>query len=180
MKTESSIVRRFNAPVLSILFTIACQYASTAAFAQSLARDGFWKDGDNPEREYAHFLKIEGDKGFYCVLDDKSSFAFRIIGDSITTPMNGKDHIQFFSGRPDVVISGEEKGEAYSNVFVPLGGTPYPTVCVEEEAAEATTGIARRPQRTAGPATRFAGRFSTSGLRDALGRVTAPSASAPR
>jgi hypothetical protein len=39
------------------------------------------------------YVKIQGDSGFYCILDGKSSFRFKIIGDSMTTPMNGMDRI---------------------------------------------------------------------------------------
>lgn len=153
----------------------ACLFLSHAALAQSLARDGFWKGEDNPDSEYAHFLKIKGDRGFLCTLDGKSSFAFRIIGDSITTPMNGMDHIQFFSGLPDVVISGEEKGEAYSNRFIPLEGETYPAICEEEEDAYPTAGIARGNGRKAAPMPRVFGGLFRGGPRNVLGRVTAPS-----
>lgn len=172
MQSESRIAKGLKAPAL---FAIACLFSAHAASAQSLARDGFWKGQDNPDREYARFLKIEGDKGFYCVLDGKSSFAFRIVGDSITTPLNGMDHIRFFSGLPDVVISGEEKGEAYSNRFVPLGAETYPAVCVEEEEAEGASGIARRADGIGRSAPSSSGRLYIFGVRDALGRISAPS-----
>ena len=100
-----------EAAALFTPFALACLFAFLPASAQSMAGNGFWKDKENPDSEYARFLRFEGDRGFLCALDGKSSFAFRIIGDSISTPMNGMDRIQFFSALPDVVISGEEKGE---------------------------------------------------------------------
>lgn len=172
MQSESRIAKGIKTPVF---FAIACLFSANDASAQSLARDGYWKGQDNPEREYPRFLKIEGDKGFQCVLDGKSSFAFRIVGDSITTPMNGMDHIRFFSGLPDVMISGEEKGEAYSTRFVPLGAETYPAVCLEEEAAEGSSGIARRAQGIGRPAPNISSRISIFGVRDALGRLSTPS-----
>jgi hypothetical protein len=60
------------------LCALVCLSAAPAASAQSMAGDGFWKGKENPDSDYASFLKIEGDRGFYCVLDGKSSFAFRI------------------------------------------------------------------------------------------------------
>ncbi len=170
MKTGNPTANVLSA---SVIGAAACLFLSHAAFAQSMARDGFWKGEDNPDSEYARFLKIKGDRGFLCTLDGKSSFAFRIIGDSITTPMNGMDHIQFFSGLPDVVISGEEKGEAYSDRFVPLVGETYPAICIEEEDAYPTAGIARGNGRKAVPTPRFRGGFFRGGPRDALGRAAA-------
>ena len=158
---------------------LICLCAATAPSAQTMARDRFWQDKENPDAEYARFLKINGDRGFSCTLDGKSSYAFRIIGDSITTPMNGMDHIQFFSGLPDVVISGEEKGEPYSTRFIPLEGGTYPAVCLEEEAAYPTTGIASGNGRKAGPWPRAHGGLFRNGYTgvsvDALGRTAAPS-----
>lgn len=59
MKPESIYGTRLKAPVLS---AIVCLTASSAAFGQSPARDGFWKDKENPEshsasrrfHDYAH------------------------------------------------------------------------------------------------------------------------------
>ena len=166
-------------PKAAALSAMVCLLACQATSAQSLARAGFWKSKENPDSEYARFLKIKGDRGFSCTLDGKSSYAFRIIGDSITTPMNGMDHIQFFSGLPDVVISGEEKGEAYSTRFIPLGGETYPAICIEEEDAYSTTGIAHGYGRKAGPMPRAHRGFFRSGYTetavDALGRMAATS-----
>ena len=80
------------------------------------------------------YLKIQGDSGFYCILDDKSSFRFRIIGDSMTTPMNGKNRIAYAPGSGSVQITGEEKGEPYFTVFAPRSAGQYPAACVQEEA----------------------------------------------
>jgi hypothetical protein len=174
-----NIYIKANGQKAAVLSAAFCLLAAQAASAQSMARDGFWKGKDNPDSEYARFLKIEGDRGFLCTLDGKSSFAFRIIGDSITTPMNGMDHIRFFSGLPDVVISGEEKGEAYSDRFIPLEGETYPAICIEEENAYPTSGIAQGNGRKAAPMPGFHGGYFSSGYfhggaHDALGRVAAP------
>jgi hypothetical protein len=80
------------------------------------------------------YLKIRGDSGFYCILDDKSSFRFEIIGDSMTTPMNGKDRNTYAPGSGNVQIMGEEKGEPYFTVFAPRPEGQYPAACVQEEA----------------------------------------------
>lgn len=182
MKPESLIAigpRDASHSILTALICLNYLCAATAPSAQTMARDRFWQDKENPDAEYARFLKINGDRGFSCTLDGKSSYAFRIIGDSITTPMNGMDHIQFFSGLPDVVISGEEKGEPYSTRFIPLEGGTYPAVCLEEEAAYPTTGIAPGNGRKAGLLPRAHGGLFRSGFTgssvDALGRTAAPS-----
>jgi hypothetical protein len=181
MKSGNPIANGPRAAALSTFTTLTaliCLCAGASPFAQSMARDRFWKDKENPDSEYERFLKINGDRGFSCTLDGKSSYAFRIIGDSITTPMNGMDHIQFFSGLPDVVISGEEKGEPYSTRYIPLEGGTYPAVCLEEEAAYPTTGIASGNGRKAGARTRGHGghfRIGFGSSIDILGRMAAPS-----
>jgi hypothetical protein len=92
------------------------------------------------------YVKIQGDSGFYCILDDKSSFRFKIIGDSMTTPMNGKDLITYAPGSGSLRISGEEKGEPYSTIFAPRSASQYPAACVEEEKelyGPGTSGLRR-------------------------------------
>jgi hypothetical protein len=179
MKSVNPIANGPRAATLASLICLIFLCAATAPSAQTMARDRFWQDKENPDAEYARFLKINGDRGFSCTLDGKSSYAFRIIGDSITTPMNGMDHIQFFSGLPDVVISGEEKGEPYSTRYIPLEGGTYPAVCLEEEAAYPTTGIAPGNGRKAEAGPRAHGGFFRLGpggsASDALGRMAAPS-----
>ena len=129
-------------------------------------------DVDDPV--YASYLKVEADSGYYCVMDGKSSFRFKIVGDSITTPMNGKDaFVLSSSGR--LRIFGEEKGEPYQSIFARMDPGDYPKACVDEEAAwygptaiRGGTSGSERPER---PAARprifgFRGNFL-----DALGRT---------
>lgn len=86
--------------------------------------------GPNEVQEY---ILIQGDSGFYCILDDKSSFRFKILGDSMTTPMNGMDGIGYAPGSGSLRIFGEEKGEPYFTIFAPSSADAYPAACVEEE-----------------------------------------------
>jgi hypothetical protein len=92
------------------------------------------------------YVKIQGDSGFYCILDGKSSFRFKIIGDSMTTPMNGMDRISYSPGSGSLEMSGEEKGEPYFTIFAPRSASQYPAACVEEEEelyGQGTTGLLR-------------------------------------
>jgi hypothetical protein len=74
--------------------------------------DGYWAWKNDPD-PYERYIRIENDSGFYCVLDAKSSFRSQVIGDSITTPMNGKNAIFWFPGSGDIMISGEENGKPH-------------------------------------------------------------------
>lgn len=105
---------------------------TTLALGADFVGQGYFKAmaSADPTLKY---VKIQGDSGFYCILDDKSSFRFKIIGDSITTPLNGMDRITYAFGSGSLRISGEEKGEPYSTTFAPSSASQYPTACVEEE-----------------------------------------------
>lgn len=116
---------------------VALTLASTAK--AQLLPDGFWEVREM--KDYETYVRIEGDSGFYCVLDDKSSFAFAIVGDSITTPWDRLDGIVWFPGSGDIVISGVEKGEAYSTRFKPASSALYAAKCAEVENEYRVTGV---------------------------------------
>lgn len=93
--------------------------------------EGYWRRvGD---ADYASYLKVVADSGYRCVMDGKSSHRFRIQGDSITTPMNGKDAIVLLSPG-NLRISGTEKGEDYHSDYARMEASAYPDACDEEEA----------------------------------------------
>jgi hypothetical protein len=113
--------------------------------------DGYWelqKTGDAYER----FIRIQDGKGFNCVLDGKSSFPFEIIGDSMTTPLNGRDKLTWMPSSGDLVIQGEEKGTPYLNRFSVSDSSKYWSKCKAEEANAEVTGtrnvFVRRVART--------------------------------
>jgi hypothetical protein len=110
--------------------------------------DGYFADRKNGEREYDSYLRLQDSAGFRCVLDGKSSYRFKIIGDSITTPLNGMDRFTWYPGSGDVEISGEEKGVAYADRFGMVEAAEYPVQCIEEEAAmqdPTEIGLEKRP-----------------------------------
>lgn len=140
--------------MIARILSIACSLAPLAMGADFLGQ-GYFQAMPGPDT-VPKYLKIQGDSGFYCILDDKSSFRFKIIGDSMTTPMNGKDRIAYAPGSGTVQISGEEKGEPYFTYFAPRSAGQYPAACVEEEAelyGPGTTGLMRTDpgKRVAGP-----------------------------
>ncbi|MDQ2999731.1 MAG: hypothetical protein M3Y08_00510 [Fibrobacterota bacterium] len=127
----------------TILAAAAIAMAASPTFADSWAfeAEGYWID--NEVQDYERYIRIEKDSGFYCVLDGKSGFFFKVVGDSITTPMNGMNHIAFFPGSGDLQISGEEKGQAYLTRFNFLAPKNYPKQCVDlEKEYSATVGMA--------------------------------------
>lgn len=148
--------------------------AALAASAATGPFEGFWERSDE-SAEYDSFMKVEADSGYLCVLDGKSSFRFKIAGDSITTPMNGKDAIAL---TPDhrLRISGEEKGEAYLSEWTRMDASGYPKACVDEEeewyGPTAIRGGSAGPVRpqSRGPAARPAFGFRGNIL-DAQGRI---------
>jgi hypothetical protein len=105
---------------------------------------GYWK-GTDQEIGYEKFLRIDGNRGFYCVMDGKSSFAFEMKDGSITTPFNGRDKIERTVDADHLRISGEEKGEPYFVDFEKMSPAEYPDGCREEETVKAgtTTGMLR-------------------------------------
>lgn len=118
---------------------------ATAFFVQARESDyiaqGYWAWRENPGTTDDRFMRITGDSGFYCFLDEKSSFAFAIANDSITTPMNGKNAIAWAPGSGDIIITGNEKGESYSERFQPFDSTTYWAKCADQERNVNATGI---------------------------------------
>ena len=102
---------------------------------------GYWKWTENPAGDYERHIRISGDSGFYCVLDGKSSFAFDIGPDSLTTPMNGKNAVVWMPNSGDLVISGAEKGVPYTDRFSHSDSLAYWNKCRDEERAWKTTAI---------------------------------------
>jgi hypothetical protein len=145
---------------LSMTVSPAC--AGTGAFDA----EGYWIDND--VEGYERYVRIENDSGYYCVLDGKSGFTFKVVGDSITTPMNGMNHILAFPGSGNLKISGEEKGEPYSTLFHPLAPKDYPKECADlEKEFSGTTGIAAGPAPKPTPHAGYRGRAA----RNLLGRI---------
>ncbi|MEO7425866.1 MAG: hypothetical protein ABI036_11815 [Fibrobacteria bacterium] len=130
---------------IGMAVAIACSFTDTGAFFV----DGYWARKNDPD-PYERYVRIENDSGFYCVLDDKSSFRFQVIGDSITTPMNGKNAIFWFPGSGDIMISGEEKGEAYNDRFGEIDSSTYYNNCRAEESASAPVEVLRPGKRKNG------------------------------
>ena len=150
-----------------LIASLCAANAATVTHVGAAIPDGFWAATGNEDADtYPTYLKIKANKGFYCIMDEKSSFAFQVIGDSITTPMNGMDRIDFSYGSGDVVIKGEEKGEPYSTRFNPITEEDFPEGCAEREEATSGTGIAQRRNRDPhGPHAQ-----KGSQVRDMLGR----------
>ena len=119
----------------------------TLAEPGAFETEGYWIDDE--VKGYERYIRIEKDSGYYCVLDGKSGFIFKVVGDSITTPMNGMNHIASFPGSGDLQISGEEKGQAYSTRFHFLAPKDYPEQCVDlEKEYSATVGMEAGEVRT--------------------------------
>lgn len=118
---------------------------ATLAEAADFEGQGYFRAMVGPE-DVPKYIRIQGDSGFYCILDEKSSFRFKIVGDSMTTPMNGMDRISYSPGSGSLNISGEEKGEPYHTIFAPSSAGQYPGACVDEEAelyGPGTSGLLR-------------------------------------
>jgi hypothetical protein len=133
---------------------LALFFMATAYFVQARESDyiaqGYWAWRENPGASEDRYVRITGDSGFYCFLDDKSSFAFAIAGDSITTPMNGKNAIAWAPGSGDIIITGEEKGEPYSDRFQPFDSTTYWAKCGDQEGNANVTGLGAGFERQSG------------------------------
>lgn len=132
------------------------------------APSGYWTDRPGSDGDYEHHIRIAGDTGFYCVSDGKSSFRFRVIGEAITTPMNGMNDLVWYPGSGDIEISGKEKGQSYSTRFRPLAAKDYPARCLDEEAAQVK---ADGPLSTRRPSARPTGKTGPRAVRDWLGRI---------
>lgn len=149
-----------------IVFTVSMATSLAFAGTGALEAEGYWID--NEVEGYERYLRIEKDSGYYCILDGKSGFTFKVVGDSITTPMNGMNHIAYFPGSGNLKISGEEKGEPYWTLFHPLAPNKYPKECVDlEKEYSATTGITARPSRKPTRPAESRGRAA----RNLLGRI---------
>lgn len=116
--------------------------------------DGFWANRDNGTADYKSYLRIKDSSGFYCVMDGKSSFRFKITGDSINTPLNGNDAIHWYPGSGDIQIDGEEKGVPYRDRFQYLAPKDYPKACVDEEA-RLYPSVIRKPLPSIRPGSSF-------------------------
>ena len=148
-------------PAPATVFCAVLISASLEAFSQAVyIPKGYWKLSQ--AKDYEEYVRIQGNAGFLCVLDDKSSFRFTIVGDSITTPWDRKDAIVWAPGSGDLVISGEEKGEPYSTRYRMTDSATYYAKCREEEA-RIPVATQPRPARLTAPAAPRTGR-------DALGR----------
>lgn len=76
------------------LLILPSAHSAQAAESRYIAQ-GYWSWTENPTVFFARYLRIAGDSGYSCSLDGKSGFAFAIVKDSITTPMNGMNAIQW-------------------------------------------------------------------------------------
>jgi hypothetical protein len=134
--------------LLFALIFLASIHSAQAAASPYIAQ-GYWAWTDNPDADYARYLRITGDSGYYCFLDGKSGFAFAIVKDSITTPMNGMNAIQWMPNSGDIVIAGSEKGVPYYDRFRALDSTTYWRQCGEQDKTTHPTGLyesnARQP-----------------------------------
>ncbi len=129
---------------MPILLILLGSYA-TKASPNAYFVNGYWKIKSD-QNSYEKLIRIKNDSGFYCILDNKSSFRFKVIGDSKTTPMNGKDLISWWPGSGDIGISGEEKGVPYHYRFSLIDSATYTSFCKEEESRfSATTRIISKP-----------------------------------
>lgn len=133
-----------------------------------LLPDGYWTVRDT--KDYEEYVRIKGDSGFLCVLDNKSSTAFEIIGDSITTPWGRLDGIDWYPSSGDLVISGIEKGEAYSTRYQTSDSTTYANKCAEVESEFSVTAVKPRQERRANSMRSLAPLQRNK--RDVLGRET--------
>lgn len=119
-------------PGKCILLSFGFLVFQSFAADQALDLKGYWADRNNPD-PYESFVHLQGDRGFKCVLDQKSSFRFQVIGDSITTPMNGKNALTWYPSSGDIEISGMEKGVAYRDRFETIDSATYFAKCGAEE-----------------------------------------------
>ncbi|MBW8888549.1 MAG: hypothetical protein JF616_12400 [Fibrobacteres bacterium] len=126
--------------LIASLCILALAHSSRAASSGYIPR-GYWAWTQNPDADYARYLRITGDSGYYCSLDGKSGFAFAIVKDSITTPMNGMNAIQYMPNSGAIVITGSEKGVAYYDRFEVFDSTAYWGECGEQDKARHPTGL---------------------------------------
>jgi hypothetical protein len=124
----------------AMLCILALSQSARAAESRYIAQ-GYWAWSENPDAIYARYLRITGDSGYYCFLDGKSGFAFAIVKDSITTPMNGMNAIQWMPNSGDIVITGSEKGVSYSDRFSPFDSVAYRGQCGNQDKATHTTSL---------------------------------------
>lgn len=167
---------------MKILMLLMSGFLATSAMGADFIGQGYFRAMGGPE-DVPKYIRIQGDSGFYCILDDKSSFRFKILGDSMTTPMNGMDGISYAPGSGSLKISGEEKGEAYFTIFAPSSAGQYPAACVQVEAELYGTGTVAlmrigpgKPMAAAGRYFDLLGRTRDAALRSA--RVRSPTAGA--
>lgn len=120
---------------------------------------GYWKWTQNAAGDPERHVRVSGDSGFYCVLDGKSSFAFDIGPDSLTTPMNGKNGVAWMPGSGDLIISGSEKGEPYQDRFTHSDSATYWNKCRAEELGWTPAAVRAPSQgsRAGGPGAAISG-----------------------
>jgi hypothetical protein len=123
-----------------LLFLLSSSHPAHAIESRYIAQ-GYWAWTENSTSFYARYLRITGDSGYYCSLDGKSGFAFAIVKDSITTPMNGMNAIQWMPNSGAVVITGSEKGVPYYDRFEPFDSTTYWGQCSDQDKAAHTTSL---------------------------------------
>lgn len=119
-----------NKSLLSLMcvLTVGCVSASEN---YSDEFDGYWR-GTEGIGDYARYLRIDHGRGYYCILDRKSSFWFHVRDGMISTPWNGWNGIRF-EDEDTIEIWGQEKGTPYSNTFVRIASAEYPQSCLAEE-----------------------------------------------
>lgn len=151
---------RINLNIIGVLLFSLVSLHSAQASTSGYIAQGYWSWSQNPDADYARYLRITADSGYYCSLDGKSGFAFAIVKDSITTPMNGMNAIQWMPNSGDIVITGSEKGVAYMDRFRPFDSTGYWRECRDQDKAPHTTALRgipgpRTAEKSTGPRKAF-------------------------
>jgi hypothetical protein len=165
MKTEADM--RLAVKTLGWCSLAAALAAAAGAATSGFVPNGYWGNSLNAGDLYDSYLHVQDGVGYYCFLDGKSSFGFKINGDSIGTPMNGNNAIRWYPNSGDIQIDGEEKGIGYSTRFKTVAVGKYPKSCVDEEAALHSSAVR--------PAGLESIRSGSDGTRvDALGRRKNP------
>lgn len=109
--------------------------------------EGFWKEKNVEDPSDQVYLKIRDGEGYFCSLDEKSSFNFRIKNGFVTSPMNGRNPISKIS-KDSLLISGEEKGDEYSTLFSKIDVKEYPASCMTKEQASISAALINKQKST--------------------------------
>ena len=114
---------------LTLIFTLSIDLSASPSDQKI---NGFWSWEKNGETGYLQkYLRIKNNIGFYCILDHKSSFKFKIIGDSIYNFTNNIGGVNYSDNL--LIISSKISETVFYDKFKNISESNYLNKCEDAD-----------------------------------------------